>query len=52
MKQTSEHQLLELFGGIEAPRKAFKRMNIPHKLIDYVEWADNRVRAYNCNEFF
>lgn len=48
MKQTSEHQLLELFGGIGAPRKAFKRMNIPHKLIDYVEWADNRVRAYNA----
>jgi len=29
MKQISEQQLLELFGGIGAPRKSFKRMNIP-----------------------
>ena len=41
-------QLLELFGGVGAPRKHFKRKNIPHKLIDYVEWQDNRVRAYNA----
>ncbi|MGB6406960.1 MAG: hypothetical protein WBF39_05740 [Planococcus donghaensis] len=31
MKQISEQQLLEIFGGIGAPRKSFTRMNIPHK---------------------
>ncbi|TWT04623.1 DNA cytosine methyltransferase [Planomicrobium sp. CPCC 101079] len=41
-------QILELFGGIGAPRKALKRKEIPHKLIDYVEWKENRVRAYNA----
>lgn len=41
-------QILELFGGIGAPRKALKRMKVPHKLIDYVEWKENRVRAYNA----
>lgn len=41
-------QILELFGGIGAPRKALKRMGVSHKLIDYVEWKVNRVRAYNA----
>lgn len=41
-------QILELFGGIGAPRKALKRMKVTHKLIDYVEWKENRVRAYNA----
>lgn len=29
-------QILELFGGIGAPRCALKRLNIPTKAIDYV----------------
>lgn len=41
-------QILELFGGIGAPREWLKRAEVPHKLIDYVEWKDNRVRAYNA----
>ncbi|WP_342472379.1 DNA cytosine methyltransferase [Metasolibacillus sp. FSL H7-0170] len=41
-------KILELFGGIGAPRKHLKRAGIPHKLVDYVEWKDNRVRAYNA----
>lgn len=41
-------QLLELFGGIGAPRKALKNLGVTHKLIDYVEWMANRVRAYNA----
>jgi len=41
-------QILELFGGIGAPREWFKRAGIPHKLIDYVELQPNRVRAYNA----
>src|SRR5574344_1028329 len=41
-------QILELFGGIGAPRKALINLNIPHKSIDYVEWNENAVRTYNA----
>ena len=41
-------QILELFGGIGAPRKALVNLGVPHKSIDYVEIMENRVRAYNA----
>ena len=41
-------KILELFGGIGAPRKALINLGIDHKSIDYVEWKANRVKAYNA----
>lgn len=41
-------QLLELFGGIGAARKAFINLGIPHKSIDYVEFNEKAVRSYNA----
>lgn len=41
-------KVLELFGGIGAPRKALINLGIEHKSIDYVEIQENRVRAYNA----
>lgn len=41
-------RILELFGGIGAPRKALINLGVEHKCIDYVEWKDNRVKAYNA----
>ncbi|MCM3390006.1 DNA cytosine methyltransferase (plasmid) [Ureibacillus chungkukjangi] len=41
-------QILELFGGIGAPRKALINCNINHKAIDYVEINEQAVRAYNA----
>ena len=41
-------QILELFGGIGAPRCALKRLNIPTKAIDYVEIDEVAVRSYNA----
>ena len=41
-------QILELFGGIGAPRCALKRLNIPTKAIDYVEIDEAAVRSYNA----
>lgn len=41
-------KILELFGGIGAPRKALVNLGIDHKSIDYVEIQENRVRAYNA----
>lgn len=41
-------KILELFGGIGAPRKALINLGIDHKAIDYVEWKANRVKAYNA----
>lgn len=41
-------QILELFGGIGAPRKALINLGVDHKSIDYVEIMENRVRAYNA----
>ncbi|GAB6989560.1 DNA cytosine methyltransferase [Paenibacillus pini] len=37
-----------MFGGIGAPRKALINLGLDHKCIDYVEWQQNRVRAYNA----
>lgn len=41
-------QILELFGGIGAPRKALINLGIPHKSLDYVEWNEKAVRTYNA----
>lgn len=41
-------KILELFGGIGAPRKALVNLGVNHKSIDYVEIKENRVRAYNA----
>lgn len=46
-------KLLELFGGIGACTQAFKRCNIPHEVVDYVEIDKYAVKSYNsmngCN---
>ncbi|MCM3227498.1 DNA cytosine methyltransferase [Terribacillus saccharophilus] len=41
-------KILELFGGIGAPRKAVLNLGISHKAIDYVEIDEKAVRAYNA----
>ncbi|MEY8366277.1 DNA (cytosine-5-)-methyltransferase [Anaerovoracaceae bacterium 41-7] len=41
-------QILELFGGIGAPRAALRNMGIPVKSIDYVEIDESAVRSYNA----
>ena len=41
-------KLLSLFGGIGADIKALKNLGVEVKTIDYVEWKDNRVKAYNA----
>lgn len=41
-------KILELFGGIGAPRKALVNMGVEHKSIDYVEWNEKAVRTYNA----
>ena len=41
-------KILELFGGIGAPRKALINLGIDHKAIDYVEINEHAVRAYNA----
>ncbi len=41
-------KILELFGGIGAPRKALINLGISHKSIDYVEWNEKAVRTYNA----
>ena len=40
-------QILELFGGIGAPRCALRNIGIPVKAIDYVEIDESAVRSYN-----
>lgn len=40
-------KLLELFGGIGAPRKALENLGYDIKSIDYVEIIPQAVRAYN-----
>lgn len=40
-------KLLELFGGIGAPRKALENLNVDVKSIDYVEILPYAVKAYN-----
>jgi DNA (cytosine-5)-methyltransferase 1 len=41
-------KILELFGGIGAPRKALINLGVDHKSIDYVEIDEKAVRAYNA----
>ncbi|PWW37360.1 MULTISPECIES: DNA cytosine methyltransferase [Paenibacillus] len=41
-------KILELFGGIGAPRKALINLGIEHKAIDYVEIDEKAVRSYNA----
>ena len=41
-------QILELFGGIGAPRCALRNLGIPTKAIDYVEIDEKAVRSYNA----
>lgn len=41
-------KILELFGGIGAPRKALINLGVTHKSIDYVEWNEKAVRTYNA----
>ncbi|MBR8701313.1 Modification methylase HhaI [Fusobacterium sp. DD29] len=41
-------KILELFGGIGAPRRALINLKIPHKSIDYVEIDEKAVRTYNA----
>jgi DNA (cytosine-5)-methyltransferase 1 len=43
-----EIKILELFGGIGALTKAFKRLGIPHKVVDYVEIDKYAVASYNA----
>lgn len=43
-----EIKILELFGGIGALTKAFKRLKIPHRVIDYVEIDKYAVASYNA----
>jgi DNA (cytosine-5)-methyltransferase 1 len=43
-----EIKILELFGGIGALTKAFKRLEILHKVIDYVEIDKYAVASYNA----
>lgn len=40
-------QILELFGGIGAPRKALLNLGVPTKAIDYVEIDEKAVKSYN-----
>ena len=41
-------KVLELFGGIGAPRKALERLGIEHKVVDYVEIDKYAVKSYNA----
>ena len=41
-------EILELFGGIGALTKAFKRLGIPHHIADYVEIDKYAVASYNA----
>lgn len=41
-------KILELFGGIGAPRQALINLGVDHKSIDYVEWNEKAVRTYNA----
>ena len=48
MIKISELNVLELFGGIGAIRKALIRQKISHKTVDYVEIDKNCVKSYNA----
>lgn len=40
-------RILELFGGVGAPRAALRNIGVPVKSIDYVEIDEKAVRSYN-----
>jgi DNA (cytosine-5)-methyltransferase 1 len=44
----NEIKILELFGGIGAPRIALRNIGVPVKSIDYVEVDEKAVRTYNA----
>ena len=48
MIKIDELNVLELFGGIGAIRKALIRQKISHKTVDYVEINKNCVKSYNA----
>lgn len=48
MKMDKPIQILELFGGIGAPRCALRNLGVPVKSIDYVEIDEKAVRSYNA----
>lgn len=48
MIKIDEVNVLELFGGIGAIRKAFIRCKIAHRVVDYVELDKNCVKSYNA----
>lgn len=51
MNTSTQHkpiQILELFGGIGAPRAAMRNIGVPIKSIDYVEIDEKAVRSYNA----
>ena len=41
-------KIIELFGGIGACTKAFKRLRIPYQVVDYVEIDKYAVSSYNA----
>lgn len=43
-----EIRILELFGGIGACSKAFEKLNIPYKIVDYVEIDKYAVMSFNA----
>jgi len=47
-KREKPLKVLELFGGIGAPRKALENIGVQVKSIDYVEILSNAVKAYNA----
>lgn len=48
MAHKEKIKILELFGGIGAPRKALEKMGVNIKSIDYVEILPHAVKAYNA----
>lgn len=48
MNSLNTIQILELFGGIGAPRAALRNLGVPVKSIDYVEIDKKAVRSYNA----
>lgn len=48
IKEQETIKILELFGGIGAPRKALEQLGVPIKSIDYVEIDEKAVRSYNA----
>lgn len=47
LDKNEKYELLELFGGIGAPRKALQRKGFNFKVFDYVEINKDQCRLYN-----